>query len=102
MRLLKVERSGKIPIVKHSSACDVQVKRLDVVHLSDMRFNLFSLHAVMLKSPVTLDAVGGHMRSKHLSFMRRDAGLRVEATRSFETPFYCRWFGPLQSEKDRY
>ena len=51
-----------------------------------MQFNLFSLHAVMPKCSVSLDAEGVHMLDGVLSFMRRDAGSYVEATRVVETP----------------
>ena len=48
-------------MVMHSQQGDVQVKLLNVAYVPGVRFNLFSLHAVMPKCPVTLDADGAHM-----------------------------------------
>ena len=51
-----------------------------------MKFNLFSLHAVMLKCTVTLDALGAHMLGESLYFVSRDTGHYVEATKVVEDP----------------
>ena len=61
-------------MIMHSKHGDVQVKLLNVAYVPGVQFNLFSLHAVMQKCPVTLDAEGVHMLDGDLSFMRRDAG----------------------------
>ena len=65
-------------MIMHSKHGDVQVKLLDVAYVPGVRFDLFSLHAVMPKCPVTLDAEGVHMLDGVLSFLRRDAGSYVE------------------------
>ena len=73
-------------MIMHSKHVDVQIKLLNVAYVPGVHFNLFSLHAVMQKCHVTLDAEGVHMLDGELSFMRRDAGSYVEATRIAETP----------------
>ena len=73
-------------MIMHSKHGDVQVKLLDVAYVPSVRFNLFSLHAVMPKCSVTLDADGAHMLDGDLSFMRRDTGSYVDVTRIAETP----------------
>ena len=40
---------------------DVQVKLLGVAYVPGVHFNLFSLHAIMPKCSVSLDAKGLHM-----------------------------------------
>ena len=94
MRSLKVAYFGKIPMVMHSPQGDVQVKLLDVAYAPGVRFNLFSLHAVMPKHSVTLNADGAHMLDGDLSFMRRDVGSYVEATRIVETPIVAAVLAP--------
>ena len=58
---------------------------LDVVDVPGVQFNLLSLHAFMSKDSVSLDAEGVYMWDGGLSFLRRDAGSNVEATRGVET-----------------
>ena len=94
MRSLKVAYFGKIPMVMHSPQGDVQVKLLDVAYAPGVRFNLFSLHAVMPKHSVTLNADGAHMLDGDLSFMRRDAGSYVKATQIVETRIPLPLYGP--------
>ena len=81
MRSLRVQCFGKLPMIMHSKHGDVQVKLLNVAYVPGVQFNLFSLHAVMPKCSVSFDAEGVHMLDGVLSFMRRDAGSYVEATR---------------------
>ena len=94
MRSLNVEYFGHIPIVMHSPQCEVQVRLLDVAYVPGVRFNLFSLHAVMLKCPVTLDCQGAHLLDGQLSFMRRDAGSYVDATLVVKTPIVAAFLAP--------
>ena len=94
MRSLKVECFGSIPMVMHSQQGDVEVKLLDVAYVPGIRFNLFSLHAVMPKCPVTLNANGAHLLGGGLSFMRRDAGSYIQATRTVETPIAAAVLAP--------
>ena len=77
---------GKIPLIMHCKQGDVQVKLLDVAYVPGVQFNMFSLHAIMPKCSVSLDAEGVHMLDGVLPFLRRDAGSFVEATRVVETP----------------
>ena len=86
MRSLKIEYFGNLPMVMHSQQGDVQIKLLNVAYVPGVHFNMFSLHAVMPKCSVSLDAEGVHMLDGELSFMRRDTGSYVEATRVVETP----------------
>ena len=83
-------------MIMHSKHGDVQVKLLDVAYVPSVRFNLFSLHAVMPKCSVTLDADGAHMLDGDLSFMRRDAGSYVEVTRIAETPIAAAVLAPAR------
>ena len=94
MRSLQVLCSGKIPMIMHCKQGDVQIKLLDVAHVSGVQFNLFSLHAVMPKCSVSLDAEGVHMLDGVLSFLRRDAGSFVEATRVVDTPIAAAVLAP--------
>lgn len=82
MRSVKVECFRKIPMVRHSLQRDVDVMLLDVAFVPGVRFNLFSLHAVVPKCPVTLDAKGAHMLNRRLSFTLSDAGSYVESLES--------------------
>ena len=77
MRSLKIQCFGSSLMVMHSQQGNVQVKLLNVAYVPGVRFNLFSLHAVTPKCPVTLDADGAHMLDGDLPFMRRDAGSYV-------------------------
>ena len=43
-------------MIMHSKHGDVQVKLLDVAYVPGVQFNVFSLHAVMPKCSVSLDA----------------------------------------------
>ena len=81
-------------MVMHSQQGDVQVKLLNVAYVPAVEFNLFSLHAIMPKCSVSLDAEGVHMLDGELSFMRRDAGSYVEATRIAETPITAAVLAP--------
>ena len=94
MRSLRVQCFGKLPMIMHSKHGDVQVKLLDVAYVPGVQFNLFSLHAVMPKCSVSLDAEGVHMLDGVLSFLRRDAGSYVEATRVVETPIVVAVLAP--------
>ena len=73
-------------MIMHCKQGNIQVKLLDVAYVPGVQFNLFSLHAVMPKCTVSLDAEGVHMLGGVLSFLRKDAGSFVEATRVVETP----------------
>ena len=88
MRSLRVQCLGKLPMIMHSKHGDVQVKLLNVAYVPGVRFNLFSLHAVMPKCSVSLDAEGVHMLDGVLSFLRRDAGSYVEAARVVDCLLY--------------
>ena len=81
-------------MIMHTKHGDVQVKLLDVAYVPGVRFNLFSLHAVIQKYHVSLDAEGVHMMDGVLSFLRRDAGSYVEATRVVETPIVAAELAP--------
>ena len=70
---------GKVPMIMHCKQGDVQVKLQDVAYVPGVQFNLFSLHVVMPKCSVSLDAEGVHMLDGVMS-LRRDAGSHVEAT----------------------
>ena len=94
MRSLKIQCFGSLPMVMHSQQGDVQVKLLNVAYVPAVEFNLFSLHAIMPKCSVSLDAEGVHMLDGDLSFMRRDAGSYVEATRVVETPIVAAVLAP--------
>ena len=83
-------------MVMHSQQGNVQVKLLNVAYVPGVRFNLFSLHAVTPKCPVTLDADGAHMLDGDLSFMRGDAGSYVEVTRIAETPIAAAVLAPAR------
>ena len=72
MRSLRVQCFGSLPMVMHSQQGDVQVKLLNVAYVPAVQFNLFSLHAVMPKCSISLDAEGVHMLDGALSFLRRD------------------------------
>ena len=93
MRPLRVHCFGKIPMTTHSKQVDVQIKLLDVACAPGVRFNVFSLHAVMPKCSVSLDAEGVHMLDGVLS-LRRDAGCYVAATRIIETPIAAAVLAP--------
>ena len=58
MRSLKIQCFGSLPMVMHSQQGDVQVKLLNVAYVPAVEFNLFSLHAIMPKCSVSLDAEG--------------------------------------------
>ena len=94
MRSLKIEYFGNLPMVMHSQQGDVQIKLLNVAYVPGVHFNMFSLHAVMPKCSVSLDAEGVHMLDGELSFMRRDTGSYVEATRVVETPIAAAVLAP--------
>ena len=79
MRSLRVHCFGKVPMIMHCKQGDVQVKLQDVAYVPGVQFNLFSLHVVMPKCSVSLDAEGVHMLDGVMS-LRRDAGSHVEAT----------------------
>lgn len=53
MKPLIIECFGKLPLSMHCTQGGVHVKLLDVEHVPGLRFNLFSLHAVMPKCRVT-------------------------------------------------
>ena len=93
MRSLRVICFGKVPMIMHCKQGDVQVKLLDVAYVPGVQFNLFSLHAVMPKCSVSLDAEGAHILDGVLS-LRRDAGSYVEATRVVETPIAAAVLAP--------
>ena len=61
MRSLKVSFFGKMPMVMHSPQGDAEVKLLNLWYVPGVRFNLFSLHAVLPERPVTLNTDGTHM-----------------------------------------
>ena len=52
---------GKIPLIMLSNRGDVQIELLDVAYVPGVQFYLFSLHAVMPKCSVSLNAEGIHM-----------------------------------------
>ena len=54
----------------HSQQGDVQIKLLNVAYVPGVHFNMFSLHAIMPKCSVSLDAEGVHMLDGNLSFIR--------------------------------
>ena len=85
-------------MVKHSPQCDVRVRILDVAYVPCVRFNLFSLHAVMLICPVTLDSHGAHLLDGQLSFIRKDVISDVDATRTVETPMLPLVWPPENAE----
>ena len=78
----------------HCKQGDVQVKLLNVAYIPGVQFKLFSLHAVMSKCSVSFDAEGVHMLDGVLSFLRRDAGSLVEATRVVKTPIAAAVLAP--------
>ena len=84
MRSLKIVFFGKIPLVIHRAQGDVQLKPLDVAYVPGLQVNFFSLHAVMPMHQVTFKAEGEHLLDGDLSFLRRDAGSYVAATRIVE------------------
>ena len=67
---------------------------MNVAYVPGVRFNLFSLHAVTPKCPVTINADGAHMLDGDLSFMRRDAGSYVKATQIVEIRIPLPLYGP--------
>ena len=84
MRSLQVLCFGKMPMIMHCKQGDVQVKLLDLAYVPGVQLNLFSLNAIMPKCSVSLDAEGVNVLDGVLSFLRRDAGFFVEATRVVE------------------
>ena len=52
------------------------MKLSDVSYVPRLRFNLISLHAVMPKCSVTLDADGAHTLGGSSSFVRMIQGLK--------------------------
>ena len=84
MRSLQVLCFGKIPMILHCKQGVVQVKLLNVAYVPGVQFNLFSLHVVVMKFSVSLDAEGVHMLDRVRSLLRGDAGSFVEATRVVE------------------
>ena len=86
MRPLSIACFGKLPLITRCAKGDVHVKLLGVAYVPGVQFNLFSLRAVMPKCSVTLDAIGVHILSGSLSFVRRGTVSCIEATRVVEDP----------------
>ena len=61
----------------NSAGGDVHVKLLNVAYVPGLRFNLFSLHAVMPICGAALDAKGAHLLNGSLTFTRRESGSYV-------------------------
>ena len=61
MRSLWVLGFGKTTMIMLWKQGDFQVNLLDVAYVPGVHFNLFSLHAVMPKCSVSLDAEEFHM-----------------------------------------
>ena len=81
-------------MIMHCKQGYVQVKLLDVAYAPGVQFNLFSLHTVMPKFSVSIDTEGVYVLDGGLSFLRRDAGSCVEATRVVETPISAAVLAP--------
>ena len=86
-------------MIMHCELGDVQIKLLDVACVSGVQFKLFSLHAVMPKCSVSLDAEGVHILNGVLSFLRTDAGSYVKATRVVEKPIAAAVLPPGKNRK---
>ena len=81
MRSLKVVILGEIPLVMHCAKGDVQLRLLNVAYVPVLKLNFFSMHAVMQMHELSLNAMGVHPLDDDLSFMSRDAGPYVKASR---------------------
>ena len=60
---------------------DQRITLIDVAHVPDLRFNLYSLHAVQRTHLIVSDASGTHLIEANLTFPRSSSGSYLRATR---------------------
>ncbi|CAN0426647.1 unnamed protein product, partial [Scytosiphon promiscuus] len=79
-RAMKVLWVGSLNLNMHGNT-DVGVHLPRVYVVDGLAVNLFSLHAIQVKHPVTLDSAGVHLFGGTITFPRGDTGSFLRATR---------------------
>ena len=79
-RRIKVEYIGNMDVIFHGKS-DQRITLIDVAYVSDLGFNLYSLHAVQRTHLIVSDASGTHIIGANLTFPRSSSGSYLGATR---------------------
>ena len=79
-RRIKEEYVGKTDVIFHGKS-DQRITLIDVAYVPDLRFNLYSLHAVQRTHLIVSDASGTHIIGANLTFPRNSSGSYLRATR---------------------
>ena len=79
-RRIKVEYIGNMDVIFHGKI-DQRITLIDVAHVPDLGFDLYSLHAVQRTHLIVLDASGTHIIGANLTFPRSSSGSYLRASR---------------------
>ena len=79
-RRIKVEYIGILDVIFHGKS-DQRITLIVVAYVPDLRFNLYSLHAVQRTHLIVSDASGTHIIGANLTFPRSSSGSYLRATR---------------------
>ena len=79
-RRINVEYVGNMDVIFHGKG-DQKITLIDVAHVPDLGFNLYSLHAVQRTHLKVSDASGTHIKGANLTFPRSSSGSYLRATR---------------------
>ena len=79
-RRIKVEYIGNMDVLFHGKSGQ-RITLIDVAHVPDLGFNLYSLHAVQRTHLIVPDAFGTHIIGANLTFPRSSSGSYLRATR---------------------
>ena len=79
-RRISVEYIGNMDVIFHGKS-DQRITLIDVAYVSDLGFNLYSLHAVQRTHLIVSDASGTHIIGANLTFPRSSSGSYLRATR---------------------
>ena len=86
MTMMGVECFVTLYLLMHCQGGDTHVRLTNVAYVPGVQFNLFSLHVVVSKCRVTMDAKRVHMLGGSVSFVRREAGSYCPTTRITDPP----------------